>query len=277
MAPLLDEEYRKLGFVLTQNELLNKYRKFNTSSWTCFGRISGYPEELNFKKKLLKKGFHKSAKIQFYTEKSIQRVLKFARLFKLRDLYCHVKSSEPLRNLSAGIPSNAALKMIQWRTNRDIPYSTEVDHSPRGFLLVVPLCPFEGRSIRELVETTRSVTSLFKVDLGITLNTLSESVIEAVISLQFNNANDGHQSLKALYTQFNLLGYWPYRLDIETMNWIIDGTKSFWKAGLQIKDLFDPNHIIAPGRYIPASDPSTLYFEKQNGWPSESSYEQELR
>jgi 4-cresol dehydrogenase (hydroxylating) len=249
MAPLLNREYAKLGISLTEAQLRQKYRKYNPYEWTCFGRIDGEPEEIHFKKKQLQKHFGALGKLQFFTEASVARVTRMAKWFHQWDLYCSLRSSESLRLLSAGQPTNAALQMTSWNSTSSSKDVHSVDDGHFGFILVVPLCPLNGKHAAQMVAATREISKQYKVNLGITLNTISETVLEGVISLKFTEESEGHRCMHLLYQQFHQLGYWPYRLNIENMPQFIDPENSFWQVSKRIKTALDPNGIIAPGRY----------------------------
>lgn len=250
LAPLLFEEYKRLGMSLTPSEIFKRFKKLNPYDWTCFGKIEGESEEVAFKKKQISRKLSIYAKVEFYTEKKVQRIAKFFYLLKQWDQYCHLKASEALRQLSSGVPTNDALKMTLWSQEKGL-LSHGVDESPIGFIFVVPLCPFRGDHVRRLVDLTRIVCAQHKVDLGITLNTLSDTIIEGVISLKFTSAELGHKCMLALYEKLSHQGYWPYRLNVDIMEKFIKPNDPFWMVAKKIKSVLDPNGIIAPQRYVP--------------------------
>jgi len=252
MAPLLTKEYEKIGINMTPSELLTRYKKYNRFEWTCFGKIDGEPEEVEFKKKQIENKLSKLAKVEFYTENKIQRLTKIFYFLKRWDQYCNLKASESLRLLSIGVPTDDALKITFWdqtQIKTQVNFSSDVDDSPIGFLLIVPLCPFKGDHVNNFVLQARTISTKYKVDLGITLNTISDTIIEGVISLKFKSAQSGHQCMLDLYEKFSSLGYWPYRLNIDIMDKFIRPTESFWIVVKKIKSILDPNSIIARERY----------------------------
>lgn len=253
LAPLLSQEYQRVGMTLTPSEIFKRFKKLNPFDWTCFGKIEGEPEEVAFKKKQIKRKLSAYAEVEFYTEKKIQRITKLFYLFKQWDQYCHLKASEALRKLSNGVPTDDALKITLWSQEQGLS-SQEIDKSPLGFIFVVPLCPFHGDHVRRLVDLTRIICAQYRVDLGITLNTLSDAIVEGVISLKFRSAELGHKCMLDLYEKFANQGYWPYRLNVEIMDQFIKSNDPFWMAAKKIKSVLDPNGIIAPKRYVPVEE-----------------------
>jgi 4-cresol dehydrogenase (hydroxylating) len=50
-------------------------------------------------------------------------------------------------------------------------------------------------------------------------------------------------------TTFLRSGLTPYRVDIDAMKDIVDARDPFWQKALMMKTIFDPDQIIACGRY----------------------------
>lgn len=267
LAPLLYEEYQKIGKDLTCEELQESYRKFNKSEWTSFGRLTGTKDDVAYKKSQVEKCLKPYGELQFFTEKSIEKLYKFTKFFHQWDLYCNLKASESLRKLTAGIPTSDALKMVHWdnresKTMKSVmterqslekaiekPFDKSIDHSEQGFILVVPLVPLTSKNVEKLVHVTRTVAKLYDISLGITLNIISAEVIEGVISIKFSDSTQGHQCMKHLYSEYEKLQFYPYRLNPEIMSSYIDKENTFWSTAALIKKSLDPDHIIAPGRY----------------------------
>jgi 4-cresol dehydrogenase (hydroxylating) flavoprotein subunit len=45
-------------------------------------------------------------------------------------------------------------------------------------------------------------------------------------------------------------GFLPYRVGIQTMNWLSQKDTTFWQVVREIKKTLDPHAIISPGRYV---------------------------
>jgi 4-cresol dehydrogenase (hydroxylating) len=46
-------------------------------------------------------------------------------------------------------------------------------------------------------------------------------------------------------------GYIPYRSNIHSMDKLAAGSETFWDVIKQLKQVLDPGHVLAPGRYEP--------------------------
>ncbi len=75
-----------------------------------------------------------------------------------------------------------------------------------------------------------------------------------MISLPFDLNNekqkaDAHRCIDELTDAYIKAGYMPYRVGIQSMERIISESDPYWRVVRDLKAVFDPNHIIAPGRY----------------------------
>jgi len=80
------------------------------------------------------------------------------------------------------------------------------------------------------------------------------SGLEAVINIVFPR-NDGkqvekaHRSVDELVASYMQEGFILYRAGIQSMSSIVNAASPYWHLIARLKDVFDPNRIIAPGRY----------------------------
>jgi 4-cresol dehydrogenase (hydroxylating) len=87
-----------------------------------------------------------------------------------------------------------------------------------------------------------------------TLNSASPESLEAVINIVFPK-RDGkqvelaHRCVDELVEAYMQRGYILYRAGIQSITSIVKTDSPHWQLIARLKDVFDPNHIIAPGRY----------------------------
>ena len=139
----------------------------------------------------------------------------FLNLIMSREQKIIFKAAASLRGLNLGESSNAGIEFL--RKNQ------KVDQSPVGFLLCTPLAPLRGENgdyFNEMFIRFRNKYNLF---MAMTLNIISNRVLEAVISIHFNK-NDSVESDRALIAvrqmsqQFSADGFYPYRINIDQMD-----------------------------------------------------------
>jgi 4-cresol dehydrogenase (hydroxylating) len=128
--------------------------------------------------------------------------------------------------------------------------------SRQGLLFIIPVVPLTGAAILQTLAILDKCSLRYQIPINTTINVLSESAVEMVSSIIFRRAPESirqaHLLKKRLVEAFYHHDIPLMRLDIDAQN----DTQVFLQANykdvlVQLKHLFDPNLIIAPGRYIP--------------------------
>jgi 4-cresol dehydrogenase (hydroxylating) len=113
----------------------------------------------------------------------------------------------------------------------------------------------EGEAVGQVMEITEQIFAGKHGFLPfVTLNSASRNSLEGVINLLFrkNNpreAEKAHRCVDELVRVLMDKGYSPYRVGIQSMEHVVDSASPHWQLIARLKDIMDPNHIIAPGRY----------------------------
>src|SRR5262249_17977048 len=121
-------------------------------------------------------------------------------------------------------------------------------------LFVLPIIPMEAEAVREAMELVQQLFTGYGFIPYVTLNSAPGDSLEAVINLLFHR-NDPSQVEKAHRCVDELVrscmekGFTLYRAGIQSMGSIVSRGSPYWQLIARLKDIFDPNHIIAPGRY----------------------------
>ncbi|MEV5986793.1 FAD-binding oxidoreductase [Streptomyces sp. NPDC052051] len=124
-----------------------------------------------------------------------------------------------------------------------------------GILLFLPLVPFTGPALARVGELLEQVLAETGIRCGATLNALNADVVDCVVTMRFAREDEhatanAHRALDRLYTLFTAEGFIPYRLDVEHTGAgrLTAGTGERALAQ-RLKDLLDPQQVIALGRY----------------------------
>ena len=166
-----------------------------------------------------------------------------------------LEALKPVYAMTKGIPSDGALMSVFWPLGeKRFTVPVDPDESPCGLLYVLPVIPLSGRAFQEAVSATEDVFSQYGFTAYMTLNMLNDKSLECVFNLAFPRDDPGqvdkaHQCIDDALTFFQNKGWMPYRLGIQSMERFIDREDTFWQVVRELKQVFDPNHIIAPGRY----------------------------
>jgi 4-cresol dehydrogenase (hydroxylating) len=253
MAPLLYEYFETQGRRKSHAEIERLYRKLNPQEWTSFGMLSGPRSIVRCKQKEMKAALQKVAEVDFFTDRKVGFAKRLLTLFKDHDRLAMLEVSEPLRQLVEGTPTDAAIKMVSWNKKTG-QFPTNADASAEGFMLIVPIAPLSGQDARRLAKTTYEVCSAYEVIPGVTLNTITSTLLEGVISLKYSRQHRDHVEraeacANELYDRYGQLDYLPYRLNVNNMGRYVRPENPFWQTVSNLKTSLDPNRVISPGRY----------------------------
>lgn len=130
-----------------------------------------------------------------------------------------------------------------------------VDPAGSGWLFFLPFIPFNSDAIVKAFALIDIIYAKTGIRAGTTVNALSADLIDLVVSLRFGpnleEIAQAHQALDLAYELFTEAGFYPYRLDIDHTHWkgLLERDLSAHQLVLSIKQMLDPNSIIAPGRY----------------------------
>ncbi len=162
---------------------------------------------------------------------------------------------KPYFGLAAGVPTDEPLKGLSWALGILPPRpGMNPDEEGWGMLYCLPFMPIGGSQARRAAELTETIYGRYGFTAYITLNLVDERVMEAVINLAFDarspeHTRRAHAASRALHEAFMAEGWMPYRVGVQDMPLVVREDDLFWQLAGEIKSVFDPNGIIAPGRY----------------------------
>ncbi|WP_080055322.1 FAD-binding oxidoreductase [Spirosoma aerolatum] len=167
-----------------------------------------------------------------------------------------------LVNLYNGIPSNYSLDTMAQMAGISLNNSYAIDQNITmpGFSVVLPAVPFDGESIRKVMDTVQAVSSRLGVHTFYNFGTVDNYTFEGFYRVYFDR-NDAkavakaHRWNKEVHLALEQIGVYPYRNNIGMMDHFTNRPDDdFWATIQNIKVATDPNGVIAPGRYcIPTS------------------------
>ena len=228
--------------------------------WSAVGGIVGGRAEQAAVRREVRRALRGIADVKFLDDASLAIVRRWtARLSGIaafRRKHIMLRAIEPLMGLARGIPTDQPLKSIYWLVGDAPPAEGEIDpdRSRSGFLYCLPMVPMSGNDARAAVDATEAIFGGHGFEAYITFNMVNTKVLEGVINLAFDRTQPArveaaHRAIEALQQRFMALGFTPYRLGIQSMPGFLDAQDPFWQTVRELKQVFDPNHIIAPGRY----------------------------
>ena len=128
--------------------------------------------------------------------------------------------------------------------------------SASGFLFVIPVVPATDDAIFKTLDVFDAVSKQYDVRINTTINLLSERAAEMVSSVRFSRTDvasaHAHAMRRALLDELRRQDLPLMRLDVDAQNDPgLFSAAEYRDTLVKLKRLFDPNGILAPGRYIP--------------------------
>jgi 4-cresol dehydrogenase (hydroxylating) len=231
-----------------------------SGAWRLSCPLAGTPAQVKLVYRAARSMLRRIGKVALTTGRSLRRARAMAQLLsylpRFRRRRCFLDAIEPSFRHSQGVPSDAALASIAWSLG-DTSYTpgTDLDVTCSATLFVLPILPLDGQAVREAVAITEQVCA-GKCGFVpyVTLNSASRDSLEAVINLLFrkddpNEVDKAHRCVDELIRELMGKGYILYRVGIQSMGSVVQEQSPYWQLIARLKEVFDPNHIIAPGRY----------------------------
>ena len=227
--------------------------------WSAVGGIMGSPGQWRVIRREIRRALRGLARPLFITDPLIRTIDACSRplafLPWVRNKRVMLHAIEPLAGLARGIPTDEPMKSVWWplgeppRCAREDP-----DQSDCGLLFCVPLLPADGRAAQSAADLIRQVYGRHGFEPYITLNVVDSRSLECVINMAFDRRQPervaaAHAANDELTAEFIRRGYPPYRVGVQNMDLVVDPNDAFWQLARDLKQVFDPHHIIAPGRY----------------------------
>jgi 4-cresol dehydrogenase (hydroxylating) len=173
-----------------------------------------------------------------------------------------ISAIRPLHGLADGIPTDAAISNLLWKFGRAETAARELDKSRCGLIYINPALPMDGAAVAQVVDGMKAVSNQFGHELYITLNIETTTSMVAVSNLIFDRADsaavaNAQACAGALWQYLRDAGLEVYRARSDMMEDVVDERDPFWRTAWELKSVFDPDNVIAPGRYNLARAPSS--------------------
>lgn len=258
-APLVERRLKEQGRAVNRSEVEASLAKLFPPGWSGVASLRGSRAAVAIAQKEVRRALRGMGRMIFMGQ-SMDPLLRAAIPLVLgRAGTDMMDATQAIRNLTYGQPSNDGIAAVQWSTHpgsKVFSAETEygIEEGPRGFLFCTPLAPLCGASAIELRNTADSIAAQYGFKAGTTLNIITDRILEAVISVSFDRESPeetekAQRCIREMTRSFIDKGFNPYRVSIDLMNEVVDPADPYWQLVAQLKEVFDPNRIIAPGRY----------------------------
>jgi 4-cresol dehydrogenase (hydroxylating) len=246
------------------DDLRNYFKKRGGfGAWNISGAIYGTRSQVANGKKEIKKALRNLGSVKFIGATGVGIVRKVAKLLErynvLAEQTIRLKAVEKVYGLLTGKPTDAFLFGTLWRVKGDLRDDT-VDplEYNTGMMWISPIMPMTGVNALELIDLVNPIFRHYGFEPLITVSLITERAMVSVMTISFDRSNEmetqkAQQCYDELFSLVMEKGYIPYRTSIHSMKMLASNSTVFWDITNEMKNVFDPQRIIAPGRYQPVS------------------------
>ncbi len=230
--------------------------KITLGEWFIGGTIMGKKKIVKARIACMRQAMNGIAQPRFMGTGNNFALKTIMRLFQMKHQLALMEATASLKHLNSGRPTDIIIKSIYWpsqKTNCNLE-NKEPDNSEAGLKILNILCPMRGADVETLLTILQTIKEKYGLFIATSLNGISFRCLEIVITIFFSKSNEtetekAHQCVNAICSQLAQAGFPQFRSGIETMHLIVDEKTTFWQTVKKLKNLFDSNNIISPGRY----------------------------
>jgi 4-cresol dehydrogenase (hydroxylating) flavoprotein subunit len=235
-------------------------KQWDFGAWNGSGALYGTRKQVAESRRLIRKALcNKVTKLRFMDDaglrmaKCLQKPYKWLTGVNLPEM---LKVIEPVHGMMKGKPTDRIIASTYWRKKITIPKDMNPDRDRCGLIWCAHVAPTKGVHAIEMVDIATTIMLSHGFEPGMTLTLINERCMDNVMSISYDRDIEGEDD-RALSCYQELAetlikrGYYPYRLGTHSMDLINQyGGKDYVELLRGLKELFDPNQIIARGRYI---------------------------
>ncbi|MFL6711084.1 MAG: FAD-binding oxidoreductase [Massilia sp.] len=236
-------------------------------AWTVSGCLYGSPAQVAASRKAVHAALARTpARTAFFDQRELAAGSSAARVMgwlgRGGAIAARVGLGRALLGLARGEPGGRFLAGAYWRRRGGLPAGFPRAANPAldgcGLLWVSPILPMRGADALALHALVAPIFSRHGFDLFMTISLINERALCAVLTVAYDRDNAGETARarachRELFDAVMQAGYIPYRVGIESMAALDPNGDVFWKVAAKIKAALDPQGLIAPGRYEPAT------------------------
>lgn len=227
------------------------------NEWTSLAAVTGNAGQVRSAIKEIKQRISRYARVMVVTDSlldmgyAITHALRFVPFARINA--AAIYAIRPLHALALGVPTDVAIDNLLWKFGRpDLP-ARQLDESNCGLLFINPALPLNGKAVVSVINDLEAVASSHQHTLYMTLNIETTTSMVAVINLLFDRSHPeevsrAHRCADEMLTCIHRHGLEVYRARADMMKNVIQDN-DYWQTIRSLKDVFDPDNIIAPGRY----------------------------
>lgn len=233
-------------------------RNWDIGAWNGSGGLYGSRQQVGAARRLIKQALRgKVKRLQFLDDQSLkiaQWIAKPYQQLTSLNLPELLKLVKPVYGLMKGVPTDTQLASIYWRKKSPPPQRMNPDRDKCGLMWCSPIAPLDGQHAAKIYQIVCDTLTRYGFEPIIAMTMLTQRSLSCVISITYDREapREDEQAMKCykeLNEELTQAGYYPYRLGIKSMDILAKAETSYQDLLKNLKNVFDPNDILAPGRY----------------------------
>jgi 4-cresol dehydrogenase (hydroxylating) len=241
-------------------DVMKRLRKqLHFGAWNASGGLYGTRAQVKEARRLLRKALSgKVDKLQFLDQRKLRMAGRFSGLYRLLtgwDLSRALELVRPVFGLLQGVPTDQPLASTYWRKRFPPPAAMDPDQDGCGLLWCSPVTPADGAQAEELVALAGEIMLRHGFEPAISLTMITERSLACVISITYDRHVPGEDEkasacYRELLRRLSAAGFYCYRMTSQSSAGL-QSSPGYDGVLRSLKRSLDPNHILAPGRYLP--------------------------
>jgi 4-cresol dehydrogenase (hydroxylating) len=230
----------------------------NFGAWNGSGGLSGTRAQVAEARRLLRKALAgKVSRLTFLDDRLLGLAERFSKPVKVLtrwDLGEVIGLVRPVFNLLKGIPTDQPLRSTYWRKRMPIPDQMNPDRDRCGLIWCAPVGPLSAEHVLEVTRLATEILLRWNFEPMLSVTLITGRAFMCVVSIAYDRDIPGEdERAMACYNEVAnrmLPRYEFYRLGVHSMR-DFRAAPATVDVLSRIKDVLDPAHLLAPGRYQP--------------------------
>jgi 4-cresol dehydrogenase (hydroxylating) len=257
---------------LTDADMRRLEEKYRFGAWSFCSSVYGHKEHVAALRKIIVRELKPFGRLIFFNdrkmafiERLLPRLLKLhrtrgplidwlsGRLLKLS--MPMIEAIPPLYSIYKGIPTERIVRRAYFRSKVERPErNVHVAQDNVGLIWFGPMVPLDGAPVFELVDSYRQKFKQYGFDCYITILMLNARTVVPLMGIIYRTDDQSEVKKAAalydeLYSDALNRGYQQWRCGRLGWKSIYRDNPGLLELQTKIKEVFDPRHTIAPGKY----------------------------
>ncbi len=226
--------------------------------WTALASVSGTRLQVMAALFEIRRRTAKLARLMSHGESSLELAVAASHRMRgipfVRRAAAMLTTLQSLSRPALGVPTDLPIENLLHQFGHASLVPAELDRSRCGLLFINPAMPSDGELAADVVCGMKKIAAGYGHSLYMTINIETTTSLVAVVNLLFDRGSEeetarAHACADSLFGYIRKRGLEVYRARADMMGEIVASDPEHWSRIRALKQVFDPENLIAPGRY----------------------------